>query len=74
MKTDLSGKWSLSGAEIKCDTKIPGDFHTTLIENGTIKDPLYGFNEQDQLWVGRTDWTISREFDYKLNPSKKFSK
>lgn len=71
MKTDLKGLWTLTGNNIKCDTLIPGDFHTTLLKNDIIKDPLYGFNEQDQLWIGKTDWTISKEFDYELNKSKK---
>lgn len=71
MRTDLKGTWELSGAEIKCKTYIPGDFHTTLLKEGIIKDPYYGFNEQEQLWVGKTAWTISREFDYRLVSGKK---
>ena len=61
----LHGKWNLTGAEHKLTAEIPGDFHYALLQANIIKDPYYGFNEQDCLWVGKTDWTIEREFDYK---------
>lgn len=65
IKTDLSGEWVLSGENITTTTKIPGDFHSTLIEKKIIPDPYFGFNEKDILWVGKTDWTIQKEFEYK---------
>jgi len=64
-KTDLKGLWKLSGANIETTATIPGDFHSALLKNQIIKDPFYGFNEQDSLWVGKTDWTIDRTFDFK---------
>ena len=63
--TSLHGKWNLNGGEHKLTTEIPGDFHFALLETKIIKDPYCGFNEQDCLWVGKTDWTLEREFDYK---------
>jgi len=68
----LNGMWNLSGGEIACTAKIPGDFHTALIENGYLKNPIYGLNEQDQLWVGRTDWTIKRDFEFKKRSDKNY--
>lgn len=65
IKTDLSGEWILSGENITTTTKIPGDFHSTLIEKKIIPEPYFGFNEKDVLWVGKTDWTIQKEFEYK---------
>ncbi len=61
----LNGKWNLTGSDIKCDITIPGDIHSSLIENKIIENPFYGFNEQKSLWVGQTDWTITRDFEYK---------
>jgi len=63
--TSLNGTWDLSGGEHKLTTEIPGDFHYSLLKANIIKDPYVGYNEQDCLWVGRTDWTIEREFEYK---------
>lgn len=61
----LNGKWNLTGNKINCIAEIPGDFHTALLKNNIITDPFYGFNEQDSLWVGKSDWIIERSFDYK---------
>lgn len=63
-KTELCGKWNLSSEKITTTAQIPGDFHSALIKNKIIPDPYYGFNEKDVLWVGKTDWTISREFEF----------
>ena len=62
--TYLHGTWNLSGGEHKLTTEIPGDFHYALLKENIIKDPYVGYNEQDCQWVGRTDWTIEREFEY----------
>ena len=68
-KVLLQGDWALygngNGKNVNCDVSIPGDFHSALITNGIIKDPYFGFNEKDALWVGKSDWTIERKFDYK---------
>jgi len=40
--------------------RIPGDTYTALIDSGAIPDPYYGTRELDTLWVGRSDWLISR--------------
>ena len=63
-KTYLHGTWSLKGGEYDLKTEIPGDFHYTLLKENIIKDPYIGYNEQDCLWVGKTDWTIEKEFEY----------
>jgi hypothetical protein len=63
--TSLNGTWNLSGGEHKLTTEIPGDFHYALLKANIIKDPYVGYNEQDCLCVGRTDWSIEREFEYK---------
>ncbi|MBR1639633.1 MAG: glycoside hydrolase family 2 protein [Treponema sp.] len=68
-KINLQGNWSLSGVnpegeKILCPVSIPGDFHTALLKEGIIADPYKGFNEQEQLWVGKSDWKIERKFNF----------
>lgn len=63
-KTELCGKWNLTSEKITTTAQIPGDFHSALIKNKIIPEPYYGFNEKDVLWVGKTDWTISRDFEF----------
>ncbi|MCR4741477.1 MAG: glycoside hydrolase family 2 protein [Treponema sp.] len=70
-KFSLNGSWNLSANDINTKANIPGDFHTALMENGYIKDPFYGFNEKDQLWVGQSDWILERTFDYKKRENYK---
>lgn len=69
-RLSLHGEWKLfgkkDGKSIELSAKIPGDFHSALIENKIIPEPFYGFNEQNVLWVGKSDWTIERTFEYKI--------
>ncbi len=70
-KTSLAGIWSLTGTpdnskkNITCHAEIPGDFHSALLKESLITDPYYAKNEADELWIGKTDWTIERNFDFK---------
>jgi beta-mannosidase len=41
---------------------VPGCVHTDLVTAGLLADPLLGANEQDQFWVGSTEWTYETEF------------
>ena len=63
--TSLHGTWNLSGGEHKLTAEIPGDFHYALLKANIIKDPYVGYNELDCQWVGKIDWTIERDFEYK---------
>ena len=63
--TSLHGTWNLNGDEHELTIEIPGDFHYALLKSKIIKDPYVGYNEQDCQWVGKTDWTIERELEYK---------
>lgn len=65
MKTlDLSGRWNLkskrSGAAVPA--QAPGDNHSALLAAGRIPDPYWADNELAVQWVGREDWTYSRQF------------
>ena len=64
---DLSGTWRLSGkdgagTEMACPITVPGDVQSALLAAGKIADPYFGSNETNVQWVGRREWTISREF------------
>ena len=75
----LDGAWILSAQDPKAienncsyfnninriDINIPGDVHSTLLNRGFIKDPYYGTDELDTLWVGQNDWKIERSFTFK---------
>lgn len=74
----LNGKWQLIAAEVEknpsvkkgdiFDISMPGDVHSALLEAGKIKDPYYGTQELDMLWVGRSDWSIKRYFSWTKKP------
>ncbi|MCR4954168.1 MAG: glycoside hydrolase family 2 protein [Treponema sp.] len=68
-RLSLLGEWKLTGNKdgksIEVSANLPGDFHSALLKNKIIPDPYYGFNEQNVLWVGKSDWTIERSFNYK---------
>ena len=65
---DLAGEWRLSGADehgaaIECAVAVPGDVHSALLGAKLIPDPFWGCNETNVQWVGKCDWTLTREFD-----------
>lgn len=63
-KIILNGKWKASGAQFNSiDATVPGCIHTDLLGNNLIKDPYYRDNETDLMWIGKTDWEYSREFE-----------
>lgn len=72
---NLKGQWKLRPINIEenkfgitqdktYSINIPGDVHSSLIEQEVINDPYYGKNENDILFIGRGDWKIEREFEY----------
>ena len=66
VEIDLSGEWDLAmGGEDKtlCKIAVPGDVHSALLKAGRIDDCFYGRNEERYLWIGKTDWSIGREFE-----------
>ena len=75
-KISLEGYWKLFGnnekeRKINCDVKIPGDFHSALLNSNVIDDPYFGFNEKNSLWVGKKDWTIERDFEFSKKDNTK---
>jgi beta-mannosidase len=39
--------------------KLPSHVHLDLLAAGVIEDPIYGFNEWNQFWVQRMNWTYT---------------
>ena len=65
---DLAGAWRLSGTAedgtpLECEAAVPGDVHSALFAAGLVDDPFWGRNEERVQWIGRHEWTFSREFD-----------
>lgn len=46
------------------DAAVPGCVHTDLLRAGTIPDPYLDLNENDQHWVGRSEWCYETTFDW----------
>src|SRR5574344_2711565 len=63
---DLAGEWSAQ--QEKADAKafkyaVPGDIQSALMKAGLISDTFVGTNEVENLWLGKSDWNVSRKFD-----------
>jgi len=60
----LNGEWQLSktGDSMTYLATIPSCVHTDLLAAEVIPNPFYRDNEQQQKWVGETDWTYQRSF------------
>lgn len=63
--TSLNGTWELSGPKTNCEITLPGDVHTALLNNNLIPDPYFEKNESELLWIGKSQWTFEREFEFK---------
>lgn len=77
LKQSLNGEWKLrkSGEQETIQAQIPGCVHTDLIKAGKIENPFYRNNEENLMWIGKSDWEYKREFDLKaelLNSKKIF--
>ena len=63
---DLSGTWHLvkaDDAKISCPIAVPGGVHSALLKAKLIKDSFWGRNERNNLWVGKSNWIVSRKFE-----------
>ena len=62
---DLSGSWSVRrvGESHRSPATVPGCVHADLLAAGKIEDPYWRDNENDQRWIGESDWIYSRSFD-----------
>ena len=79
----LSGDWKLTGARVEENNygiadgsvfsiPIPGSVQDALIDQAIVPDPYYGCNELETLFIGRSDWNISRCFDLPMASGKHY--
>jgi beta-mannosidase len=61
---DLSGAWRLRGSDLDVPATVPGCVHTDLLAADRIPDPFLDDNELAVAWVGRSDWTYSRDIGW----------
>ncbi|MET8289534.1 beta-mannosidase [Streptomyces sp. NPDC005132] len=72
---DLGGEWQLTWLAGPDDTpaavrdaalpaQVPGEVHTALLAAGHLTDPDVGLGEMTQDWVGRSQWSYRRSFDF----------
>lgn len=69
MFVSLSGQWRLSDGSHFITGNVPGDVTNDVYLAGLIRDPYFGDNWKDCLWVTRCDWTYEREFFVETLPS-----
>ncbi|MEU4625729.1 glycoside hydrolase family 2 protein [Actinoplanes sp. NPDC023801] len=61
---DLGGTWNLRGTGVDLPASVPGCVHTDLLAGSRIPDPFLDDNEHAVAWVGRQDWTYSRDITW----------
>lgn len=62
IEVNLAGIWTIQNANksISVHGEVPGNVHTALYRNGTIKDPYFRFNDVEYRWIAYDNWTYSR--------------
>ncbi len=66
MKTHaLNGKWNMTRLKTgeTYPVSVPADNYTSLYELGVIPDPFYRDNENTIEWIGREDWSFTKDFE-----------
>ncbi|MFJ6794908.1 glycoside hydrolase family 2 protein [Streptomyces sp. NPDC091268] len=59
--TQLNEGWSLRHEGALLPARVPGCVHTDLLAAGVIDDPYIGRNETEVAWIGRQEWTYTRQ-------------
>ncbi len=62
MRKLLSGKWTFAYQSKSYVGYVPGDVTNDLYQAGIIKNPYYGENYKESLWVAQSDWEYVKEF------------
>jgi len=61
----LNGEWaitSLGERNVAITGTVPGVVHEALLQHEIIPDPFFRDQENQQFWVGETDWRYERTF------------
>ena len=79
----LNGDWKLVASSVEKNNygigngssfvmSIPGSVQDALIDQAIVPDPYLGCNELEDLFIGRSDWNISRSFELAFDSSKHY--
>ena len=79
----LNGDWNLIATRVEENNyriaagfgfsmPIPGSVQDALIDQAIVPDPYCGCNELETLFIGRSDWNISRSFELDYDASKHY--
>lgn len=65
VEVNLGGTWIVTNANksISVHGNVPGNVHTALYKNGTIKDPYFRFNDVRYRWIAYDNWTYTRSLE-----------
>ena len=65
VEVDLGGTWIVTNANksISVHGNVPGNVHTALYKNGTIKDPYFRFNDVKYRWIAYDNWTYTKSLE-----------
>ena len=79
----LNGEWKLTASRVEENNygirdgssfvmRLPGSVQDALIDQAVVPDPYLGCNELEDLFIGRSDWNISRSFDLDFDASRHY--
>lgn len=65
VEVNLGGTWIVTNANnsISVHGNVPGNVHTALYNNGTIRDPYFRFNDVKYRWIAYDNWTYTRSLE-----------
>lgn len=65
VEVNLGGTWIVTNANksISVYGNVPGNVHTALYKNRTIKDPYFRFNDVIYRWIAYDNWTYTRSLE-----------
>lgn len=82
-KISLNGQWNLVATAVEQNNygivdgssfsmPVPGSVQDALIDQAIVPDPYCGCNELETIFIGKSDWNISRSFSLDYDPSKHY--
>lgn len=80
-KINLNGTWNLKAKKVEANNysvkngskftmQIPGSVQDALIKQRIVPDPYVGKNELETMFIGKSDWTISKKFNVSKTGNK----
>ena len=65
VEVNLGGTWIVTNVNksISVSGNVPGNVHTALYKNGTLRDPYFRFNDVEYRWIAYDNWTYTRSLE-----------